>query len=66
MVIVSAGLWHMLHVPDPQDFVGQEAAFAQGAALFAAQELVRAGLSCLCPLFRLRLQIAFLLSNCIF
>ena len=40
MVIVSAGLWHMLHVPDPQDFVEQEAAFSRGAALFAAQEQV--------------------------
>ena len=41
MVIVSAGLWHMLHVPSPQDFVEQEAAFSRGAALFAAQEQVK-------------------------
>lgn len=40
VVIVSAGLWHMLHVPDPQDFVDQQAAFSHGAAMFAAREPV--------------------------
>ena len=40
VVVVSAGLWHMLHVPDPQDFVDQQAAFSHGAAMFAAREPV--------------------------
>ena len=39
-VIVSAGLWHMLHIPDPQDYVDQQAAFTSAASVYAAHQKV--------------------------